>query len=67
MRACNKKKSLPAYARNTHANLHHVRLAGGSWLVLVCFREKSTAGWLLMVGLFREKSTVGWWLISQTG
>jgi hypothetical protein len=29
------------------------------------FREKSTAGWLLVAGLFREKSTVGWWLISQ--
>jgi hypothetical protein len=29
------------------------------------FREKSTAGWLLVAGLFREKSTAGWWLISQ--
>jgi hypothetical protein len=29
------------------------------------FREKSTAGWLLVAGLFREKSSAGWWLISQ--
>jgi hypothetical protein len=27
--------------------------------------EKSTAGWLLVVGLFGEISTIGWWLISQ--
>jgi hypothetical protein len=30
------------------------------------FWQKSTAGWLLMVGLFWEKSTAGWYLISQT-
>jgi hypothetical protein len=29
------------------------------------FREKSTAGWLLVAGLFWEKSTAGWWLISR--
>jgi hypothetical protein len=38
------------------------------WLLVAgadLFWEKSTIGWLLVVGLFWEKSTVGWWLISQ--
>jgi hypothetical protein len=30
------------------------------------FREKNTAGWLLVAGLLSEKNTVGLWLISQT-
>jgi hypothetical protein len=29
------------------------------------FWEKSTAGWLLVVGLLWEKSNAGWWLVSQ--